>query len=302
MTTKQKQHIPYSQIKLKTSKLVNSQFIWNYKTNFKWNGLEFVDFREYNFWDEVKKIDFSKSSQSWKTLIRLYEEERELWVYFLNDFESLCSEKKDILNYLINLVGFWALKSGNKIWLCCSINNKNKFIHARRWNHNFTNILNNINLFLEKKDFEVPLNKGDLGGFFNKNFKLNSDTNKKWSIISYFNNLKIKKNLVFLLTDKLDIDEKQLKILALKNDLIVVNIFSYFENFLDWNWVIWLKKWVKSLFIDLDDKNKKNKYINLRQEKIANFKKKVINFWWGYIYLDKKSNIFKEIYTFFRRR
>jgi hypothetical protein len=45
--------------------------------------------------------------------------------------------------------------------------------------------------------------------------------------------LKVNKSLVFLLTDRFDIDEKQLKILALKNDLVVVHIFSHFENYLD---------------------------------------------------------------------
>jgi hypothetical protein len=38
---------------------------------------------------------------------------------------------------------------------------------------------------------------------------------------------------VFLFTSELDIDKKQLKIAALKNDLVVCNIFHSFENNLD---------------------------------------------------------------------
>jgi hypothetical protein len=62
--------------------------------------------------------------------------------------------------------------------------------------------------------------------------KSDSQFNEKKSITQYFNNLKINKSLVFLLTDSLDFNEKQLKILALKNDLVVINIFSHFENYL----------------------------------------------------------------------
>jgi hypothetical protein len=51
--------------------------------------------------------------------------------------------------------------------------------------------------------------------------------------LKHFNSLKIKNNLVFLFTSDLEIDDKQLKIAALKNDLIICNIFHSFENSLE---------------------------------------------------------------------
>jgi hypothetical protein len=50
--------------------------------------------------------------------------------------------------------------------------------------------------------------------------------------------LKIKNSLVFLFTSELDIDEKILKIAALKNDLVICNVFHSFENSLDSNYMV----------------------------------------------------------------
>jgi len=282
MTHKYKSFIPHSGIELKTSKLVNSLFVWNYKTHLKWSGLEFVDFREYNFWDDVRKIDFLRSEQNGKTLIKLFEEERELGVYFLNNLDNISEEKRNILLNIIHLIGFWALKWWDKLWLCFASEDKWKFIPARKWKNHFINLVHNIDLFLEEKKTE----------------KLWED----FQIIQYFNNLKVNKSLVFLLTDRFDIDEKQLKILALKNDLVVVHIFSHFENYLDGEWVIWLKKGFKNVFIDLDDLDKKNEYITLRKQKIKDFKKKVFQLWADYIYLDETKDAYKDIFSLMKKR
>ena len=47
-------------LELKTKTLVDSLFIWNYKTKLKWKWIEFADYKEYDYWDDVKNIDFIK--------------------------------------------------------------------------------------------------------------------------------------------------------------------------------------------------------------------------------------------------
>jgi hypothetical protein len=63
------------------------------------------------------------------------------------------------------------------------------------------------------------------------NVSLNSSRNI--TSLLYFNQLKTKKNLVFLFTDSFCLDEKEIKILALKNDVVIVHVFSHFENYLE---------------------------------------------------------------------
>ena len=54
----------------------------------------------------MRKIDFLRSEQNGKTLIKLFEEERELGVYFLNNLENISKEKRNILLNIIHLIGF----------------------------------------------------------------------------------------------------------------------------------------------------------------------------------------------------
>ena len=82
----------------------------------------------------------------------------------------------------------------------------------------------------------------------------------------------------------------------------MIHIFSHFENYLDGEWIIWLKKGFKSLFVDLDDIQKKNEYITLRKKKIQDFKKKVFQLWADYIYLDETKDAYKDIFSLMKKR
>jgi hypothetical protein len=52
----------------------------------------------------------------------------------------------------------------------------------------------------------------------------------------------------------------------------------------------------------LDNKNKKEKYRELRKNKVINFRKIVRKSWATYLYFDEKINIFWELYKFFKSR
>lgn len=266
-------------IKIKTNQLVDTLFAWNYRTSFSWKWIEFDWFKEYSWNNDAKDIDWVTSTRENKILSRKYIEERELDIYFVFDLdesflESFNWEKKlNVLLEFLYLIWYSAIKSWDKIW-SYSYNTKNLF-YPKKWKINLENIIKNINL---DKDF------------FNKiNF---SDTNsKQWKK----DNFMLKKSLVFYITWDIVLNNKDIKKLSRYNDLIVVNIFNYFENNLNWNWVIWLKSWKEKLFIDLDNKKQKNKYKKLRIENIDKFKKEIHKYKARYLYLDTKTDIFREI-------
>jgi len=284
-------------LELKTNALVDSLYVWNYKTKHKWRGIEFVDYKEYNFGDNVTNIDFIKSNKEWKTLIKLYEEEKELSIYFIVDLnESFITKynnkhtKKDILYEIIYILWLSAIKEWNKVWALVN-KQKNKLFFSKKWKQNFINIINQI--------------ENDLSFFNNKTFidkikwvfKKNNNTNKS-NILKYFNMLKIKNSMVFYLTDKLEFDLKDLKILSIKNDLVLCNIFNSFENNLGWNWIIWIQN--NNLKIDLQNKQKVSKYQELRKNNIINLKKTILKYWWRYILFDENTNVFQEFYKLFK--
>ena len=96
-------------------------------------------------------------------------------------------------------------------------------------------------------------------------------------------------------------DDKSLKILWLRNEVIFINIFDYFENNLEniRNDVVFASD---NNFLDLSLSSKETEKFNiLRKEKLENFKNilKKNKIW--YIYLDTKKNIFKELFLYFSK-
>lgn len=288
----------YKLLELKTKALVDSLFIWNYKTKHKWRWIEFADFREYTHWDPVKTIDFVKSEKAWKTLIKLYEEERELSVYFLIDIKDSFLQKfwnktkKDSLLEIYYLLWLTAIQSWDKLWALINYD-RNELYFGKKWKQNFINILNNIEKNYWKIKSENFLEK--IKSIF---FKKNKIQDNKKSILSYFNSLKIKNSLVFYLTDKMDFNPKELKVTCKKNDFVLCNIFNSFENNLNWEWIIWIND--LNLKIDLQNNNKVEEYRKLRFEKINNLKQKILKYSWRYVLIDEKTNIYKEFYKIFK--
>jgi hypothetical protein len=90
-------------------------------------------------------------------------------------------------------------------------------------------------------------------------------------------NQKVKNHLIFILTDSLEnIDEKKLRALALKNDLVWFHIFDSYENTLSLDTPVHIIDNKRHLITHTDEK-KRIAYENLRKEKITTFEKMIRN-------------------------
>lgn len=274
-------------LNIKVTRLVDSLFVWNYKTAFKWRWLEFSDYRQYDFSDDSKYIDFIASAREWKLLIKRFEEERELNVFFLIDLSSSMNfwfekTKIDTLIETFYILSLSAISNNDKIWAIIFNDNGFTFLKPWKWKNNLMKILH----IIEKNDIKkIP------------DFSANK-------VFSFLNSLPIKNSLVFFMSDKVwEIDEKYLKIQSIKNDFIYVNIFDYLENNLSEDESV-LKLWnkEKTLFLNFRDKEKIAKYRDLRAKKLNDFKKKLSNYKIWYLLIDDKKNIFKELLKFFKNR
>gem|GEM_PF-2032459 len=118
--------------------------------------------------------------------------------------------------------------------------------------------------------------------------------------LKIFNNFPIKNMLVLILSDKmLEFGEKYLKVAAVKNDLVVVNIFDSFENYLTGEkGVIRLKNTLGTWFLKGNEK-KRQEYIALRQTKLKHLAKKARSLRIRYIWLDNTHPIFVKLGNFF---
>ena len=276
-------------IKIKT--LVKSLFIWNYKTNKKWSWIEFSDYKEFNYGDEYKNIDFIKSSIEWKTLVKTFHEERELSAYFVIDldetfFNSSDSIKKiDTLTNALNI--FWnnIIKQWNKLWYFINYKNKTYFLSAKKWINSLIQLINVLNNIYKENNIFYKI----------KNIFIKNNT-KKINTLNYFNSLKINKSLVFYFTNKTEIEAKTIKLLSVKNDFIFCNIFNSFENNLNGEKIVWLSNKSKSTYIDLNNKKLVEEYKNLRKNKINKLKILINKFSGRYLLIDENTDIYKELF------
>ena len=280
--------VDIKKLHLKINRLVDSLFVWNYKTAFKWRGIEFADYRAYDENDDAKFIDFLASFKEQKLLIKRFEEQRELSVYFLIDtwksmqFWYKNTKKIDTLIETFYTLSLAWIKSNDMIWWLLFNDDSFEFIKAKKWIKHILNIVSKI----KKNDFK----KVD-------NFDINTS-------LKYFNNLPIRNSLVFLLTDKIDgFLDKNLKILWIKNDVVYINIFDYFENNLeDTDWIVRLKDKFKTFFINLNDKQKVLEYKKLREKKLKFFKYKLKSFNLSYLLIDNSMNVLSKLLYFFKTR
>lgn len=275
-------------LNIKTKKLVETLFVWNYKTRFKWRWIQFSDYTNYEFWDDSKYIDFLASQKEQKLLVKRFEEERELEVFFLLDtsrymnFWYKDTKKIDSLKNFFALLWYQVIKNNDRMGALIFDENGYLIVKPWKWKKTLIKILSNID---DKKIFKKQ------------------NTNLQ-SILTLFNNLPIKNSLVFLLTDITDnIDTKTLKISSIKNDFVVVNVYDFFENnLLSESWTIWLKFGFQNIFLNLRNKKKIDEYKKLRQQKIYEEQKRLQKLWIDSIYIDDKTNIQKTLLNFFTKR
>jgi hypothetical protein len=277
----------YSQLFLKKKKPVQSLFFGNYKTLLKWKGIEFCDFRMYEYGDDVKNIDFSRSHNTWNILIKRFHEEREVSVFFLLDRSKTMDfwiekQKKETLIETFDVMSDLALKNNDKIGIMCLDEDGYCFFSPKKW-INYKQYLLEI---LQKNTPNTHKNEG-----FENNLKV-------------FLHLPVKNAIVFLLTDKVgEISQRTLKMMNLKNECIYVNIFDVLENELPFeNDAFQVSFFWKNSIFSLRKKEKILLYNQTRKQKIQAFRSELTTLDMGYIFLHNKLNIFWEISKFFSKR
>lgn len=278
----------FYRIQLQTKKRLSSDFLGNFKTTFRWNGLEFQEFVAREEGEDVSAVDWLVSKREGKILKRKQEEERQIDVLFLLDgWETMQFwKKKDMLFRILFMLALSALENGDKIGSLFFGKDFLSFtpFFSQKWK-----------FFRNYRDYDFYL-----WG--------NEENNKKWEktlseALSFLLDMKIKKKFIFILSDSFLFDEKRFRFLAQENEVIFLHIFDARENTLEfdtpWIFNLWNKNtW--SLFINLFDEKKKEEYKALRKKKIKDFREKIYSLWWYYLMLDDTKNIFKEFFLFMK--
>jgi len=266
-------------LNIKSSKLMNSLFIWNFKATFSWKGIEFQDFREYSYSDDSRYIDWSVSSREQRTIMRRYREEKQGNILSVVDArESLEfgeNEKKEIYSNVLDLL-YLASKSSNENF----------------WGYILDN---NTQTYIPPQKSIVTLHK--LKQLSHAYKSLNDSLS-----LDFIMSNRIKRSVIFVISDNMSLDIKSFKIAAMKHDIVFVHVSSHFENTLQWTGISRLKWLSKGYNINLDNESKRVKYIKARKNKLSTFSRELKKIGIDSIFLDEKTSIYSEFLRLMKQR
>jgi len=199
-------------ILIKTKKSIFSDIIGNNNSLFKGEGYDFIELREYEDGEDIKKIDWTISAKMHKPYVKVFHTQRELnisIVPILNGSMHFGTKrfKQDLCSEVCSLLGFSCVKQGDP----------------------FDSFIANENILLTTKKSKKIFSVYDMVekiynyNCIGKNIDYTNISNQLYSNIK-------KKSIIFLIGDFFDIDNLDLRLLSKKHEVIAIIIRDQFEE------------------------------------------------------------------------
>jgi uncharacterized protein (DUF58 family) len=200
-------------LEIVSKKLVNTIFTGEYHSTFRGRGMLFREVREYHAGDDVRFIDWNVSARFGHPFTKVFEEERELTVYFLADISGSAffgtgqRRKTDLIAEICAVLAFTAIKNKDKVGLLFFSDVVEKFIPATGGRDH---VLYMVRELITREPTSVKTDIAAALRFINKATKHNS--------------------IIFLLSDFMnDGYEQLLKSAARRHDIIGIKVYDKAE-------------------------------------------------------------------------
>src|SRR6266403_3453598 len=141
-------------LELRTRRFVETAFAGQYHSVFKGRGMNFDEFRQYDFGDEVRSIDWNVTARMGEPYVRKYIEERELTVMLLIDvsasgsYGSVNASKRELAAEVACLLAFCAIRNSDKVGLILFTDRVELFIPPKKGRSHTLRLIREI-LFFE---------------------------------------------------------------------------------------------------------------------------------------------------------
>ncbi len=199
-------------ILIKTKKLIFSQRIGNNTSKFKGEGYDFVELREYETGEDVRKIDWVISAKIGKPYVKVFHAQRELDINIVSILGGSVSfgtkvSKQEIITQIASLIGYSSVAQGDNYSsfianeTCEMLTKKTKNIHA-------------VEVMAQRLYTYDALGKS---------------VDYQYMADDLFKKIR-KKSIIFLIGDFLGFQKINLKLLAKKNEVIAVIVRDHFEE------------------------------------------------------------------------
>jgi len=137
-------------IELNSKKLSDRILAGEYSSAFKGRGMAYSEIREYQVGDDVRAIDWNVTARSGTPHIKLFEEERELTVFFLIDVSpsvqggSQTRTQMDVMTELSAALAFSALGNNDRFGAILFTDRIEKFIPPRKGRSHVLRIIRDL--------------------------------------------------------------------------------------------------------------------------------------------------------------
>ncbi len=195
-------------LEIRTRHFAETAFAGQYHSVFKGRGMNFDEFREYDFGDEVRSIDWNVTARMGDPYVRKYIEERELTVMLLIDisasgsYGSVSASKRELAAEVACALAFCASHNGDKVGLILFTDKVELYIAPTKGRRHILRIIREI-LYFEPRGLKTDLKPP----------------------VEFLNNVTTRRAVVFLLSDfHAENVERALTVGSRRHDLIAVPI------------------------------------------------------------------------------
>ena len=199
-------------ILIKTKKGVFSHSIGNNSSKFKGDGYDFVELREYEEGEDIRKIDWMISAKAGKPFVKVFHTQRELNIVIvpiLNGSAHFGTKKlkQELISEICAVLGFASVASGDSF--TSFIANEKVQLNTKR----------SKQLFSVEKMVE---------NIYNYNC-INKRTDNTAIKRELFKHIK-EKSIIFLVGDFFDIENLDLKLLSARHEVVAIITRDPFEE------------------------------------------------------------------------
>jgi len=194
------------QVEIKARILADEALVGTYRSVFRGSGLDFEEVREYEPGDDIRSIDWNVTARMNAPYIKKYREERELNIYIAVDVSSSAwfgtgsVSKRELAADVAALLAVTALHNNDRVGLVLFADGVREFIPPQQGRHHLLHVIREL-LYAEPRRSRTEIA----------------------SVADYLANVTKKRNVVFVVSDFLDVDfEAPLRALGHKHDVIAL--------------------------------------------------------------------------------
>ncbi|HEY8786498.1 MAG TPA: DUF58 domain-containing protein [Candidatus Limnocylindria bacterium] len=194
------------QVEIKARILADEALVGTYRSVFRGSGLDFEEVREYEPGDDIRSIDWNVTARMNAPYIKKYREERELNIYLAVDVSSSAwfgtgsVSKRELAADVAALLAVTALHNNDRVGLVLFADGVREFLPPREGRHHLLHVIREL-LYAEPRRSRTEIA----------------------SVADYLANVTKKRNVVFVISDFLDVDfEAPLRALGHKHDVIAL--------------------------------------------------------------------------------